>query len=368
VVLPIGLFLSPRVRASAQGLFYSAVLVILGVVLNRLNVSITGIERYAGNVYFPTFLEGASTAFVLACGFAAFGVITRYFPVFPASESHAPDAGPAAAPTRSPIATPKGALVLLGLGAIFGTVAFEGGDTERAVVRHQVILSGPRKLSLTRRPELVLPPDYHFARAASSPGPVVFSHERHISWNANACTNCHFRPYAMSAIDVATIECEYGRMSGCGHCHDGSASFDIKQGCRLCHQRMGGQQVAPKDMALPWRLADGLMAATDREFGPVFFSHGKHVTGVNLACSECHPAIYKMRRTDRRDLGSNRDAFIEWGHRCKSCHDGERAFAQEDRCAACHTRWSRVKTASECDDAAGGAGCVAPAVPREGAL
>ncbi len=378
VVLPALLFLSKRVRSSHQGLFYSAVLVILGVVLNRLNVSITGIERYAGNVYFPTFLEAASTVFVMACGFFVFGLTARYFAVFPKSDSHEGEAGapagddhhhenapvtdvPGPGVTRSPVATWKGALILATLIGVFGLIAVFEPDAPPAIVHHQVISSGLRKLSFPTRPTLSLPPDYHFPRAANSPGPVVFSHERHISSNANPCTNCHPKPYRMSEVDVGTIECEYGKMSGCGHCHDGSESFDIKQGCRLCHQRMGGQQLtAPKDLALPWRLADGLMVTKDREFGPVFFSHSAHVTTANLPCSDCHTSLYKMKRTSLRDLDSlNRDAFIEWGHRCKSCHDGKRAFNQEDKCAACHTRWSREQSAAACAVVDGG--CPPPA-------
>jgi c(7)-type cytochrome triheme protein len=358
VVLPIGLFLSPRVRRSSQGLFYSAVLVIIGVVLNRLNVSITGIERYAGNVYFPTFLEGASTVFVLACGFFVFGLVARYFPIFPPHDEHGETSGVSgeaveAAPTRS-FATRNGALalvamlVLLGGVALWNRLADEG--TVPVVAHHQIIVSGLRKLAVRKMPTLVLPPDYTFPKAESSPGPVVFSHERHIQVNANACTNCHPRPYAMAPIDVATIECEFGRMSGCGHCHDGTGSFDIKQGCRLCHQRLNGQQAASTTTpAMPWRLADRLMAVKDRNFGPVFFSHARHVTTGKIACADCHPALYKMKRTEPDDPAlKDREAFIEWGHRCKACHDGGRAFAQSERCATCHSRWTRDKSAAEC--------------------
>ena len=354
-VVPIALFSSKRVRGSSQGLFYSSVFVILGVVLNRLNVSITGIERYAGNVYFPTFLEAMTTVFVLACGFFAFAVIVRYFPIFPASSDHkpAPIHDAPVVRTRSPVATPQGAFVLLVLLGVFGGIALYNRIFDRhadvVVTKHQVIAQGPRKLELVGHPTLNLPADYSFPRASTSPGPVIFSHERHISWNANACTNCHPRPYRMSSMDVATIECEYGRMSGCGGCHDGSQSFDIKQGCRLCHQRLGENAAGGTGTQLPWNLADRLMATSDRGFGPVFFSHARHVTMAKVACTECHPTIYKMRRTELSDpYLKDREAFIEWGHRCKSCHDGTRAFSQADQCGKCHVRWSRAKEAGEC--------------------
>ena len=372
VVTPMILFLWKRVRKSPQGMFYTAVLVILGVVLNRLNVGITGIERYAGNVYFPTFLEGASTIFVLACGFFAFAVITKYFNIFPAHHAspdeaaaeNAPEAEPgAAAPLklRSPIATKRGALVLVGLVTLFGGVAlwtrlFSTDADPVPLAPPQAIISGFRKINVRKIPDLILPEDYTFPKAENSPGTVVFSHERHVQLNSNACTNCHPRPYRMAKSDIATIECEYGRMNGCGHCHNGTGSFDIKQGCRLCHRR-GPTQTAlgPSSHPLPWRLADHLMPTKDRDFGPVFFSHRAHTKGAKLECEDCHPSPYPMKRTVEGDPAlTDRDSYIDWGHRCGICHDGIRAFAQEEKCAGCHTRWSRVKSEADCAECGAG--------------
>ena len=357
VLLPIGLFSSKRIRGNTHGQFYTAVLVMLGVVLNRLNVGITGIERYAGNVYFPTFLEAASSLFLLAMGLLAFALIVRYFPVFEPSEK---ERTPLAleqfraepGPMRG-IGSARGALALVSLVIVFGGVAlwsrFFDKEAQVRTRQGQVIATGRRKLAFSEPPKLNLPADYVFPKAGNSPGPVVFSHQRHVRWNANACTNCHPKPYAMSSIDIPTIECEYGKMSGCGHCHDGSASFDIQHGCKLCHARASQEaQQASADDRLPWRLADVQMAVFDRSFGPVFFSHSAHVKNNKLGCNDCHPSTYKMKRTERSTPGMDtREAFIEWGHRCKVCHNGMRAFAQGDNCAKCHTRWNVDAFAAE---------------------
>jgi c(7)-type cytochrome triheme protein len=256
---------------------------------------------------------------------------------------------------RSPLATRRGAFILVGLLVVLGGIALWtrlfGTDAQPvAAAPHQVIVTGIRKLSVRKMPSLVLPADYTFPKADSSPGPVVFSHQRHIKLNANACTNCHPRPYQMAKSDIGTIECEYGRMNGCGHCHNGTGSFDIKEGCRLCHRRGPNQQaLGPSNQPLSWRLADRLMPNRDRDFGPVFFSHRAHVTAAGIACGECHPAPYAMKRTDPGDPSlTDRESYINWGHRCGICHDGVRAFAQEEKCASCHLRWSRQKPGSEC--------------------
>ena len=94
--VPIALLLSKRVRASANGLYLSAVLALLGFITNRLNVSITGIEGSAGMHYVPKWTEMAVTAAIIAAGFALFGAAAKYLPIFP-EEQPAPATLPAAA-------------------------------------------------------------------------------------------------------------------------------------------------------------------------------------------------------------------------------------------------------------------------------
>jgi len=80
-ILPAALLTSSRVRHSAGGLFFSAVLAILGFVTNRLNVSLTGMHADALG-YFPKWSEIAVTLFLLAMGFAAFRAAVIYLPIF----------------------------------------------------------------------------------------------------------------------------------------------------------------------------------------------------------------------------------------------------------------------------------------------
>ncbi len=94
--IPIVLLLSKRVRASASGLYFSAVLALLGFITNRLNVSITGIESAAGLHYVPKWTEAAITAAIIAVGFALFGAAAKYLPIFP-EEERVPAVQPAAA-------------------------------------------------------------------------------------------------------------------------------------------------------------------------------------------------------------------------------------------------------------------------------
>lgn len=83
LLLPIGLLLDRRIRESAGGLYLSAVLVLLGFITNRLNVSITGMEGSAGLHYIPKWTEVAVTASIIAAGFAIFALAAKYLPIFP---------------------------------------------------------------------------------------------------------------------------------------------------------------------------------------------------------------------------------------------------------------------------------------------
>jgi Ni/Fe-hydrogenase subunit HybB-like protein len=83
VLLPMILLAFRKVRLHKTGLFISALLVVLGFVLNRMNVSITGMEGWAKAGYFPSWMEISVTVMIVALGFTAFAIAARYLPVFP---------------------------------------------------------------------------------------------------------------------------------------------------------------------------------------------------------------------------------------------------------------------------------------------
>jgi Ni/Fe-hydrogenase subunit HybB-like protein len=86
IILPLILLAQPRVRSSPQGLYFSAVLVVLGFITNRMNVSITGFEGSTGVRYFPKWSELAVTGMIIGAGFALFGLAVKYLPIFPKEE------------------------------------------------------------------------------------------------------------------------------------------------------------------------------------------------------------------------------------------------------------------------------------------
>jgi len=82
LLIPLPLLFFRKVREDRDGLFAVAVLVITGFLLNRLNVSITGMEAFSGVHYFPRWTEVAVTLSIVGVGFLLFSLAVRYLNVF----------------------------------------------------------------------------------------------------------------------------------------------------------------------------------------------------------------------------------------------------------------------------------------------
>jgi len=99
--LEIALLLTPtlmlfwsRVRRTPLALYLSAVMVVLGMIVNRLNVSITGMERGSGVSYIPAWTEVAVTLGIIAAGFAVFRLAVQHLPIFKEEEKDEPVSAP----------------------------------------------------------------------------------------------------------------------------------------------------------------------------------------------------------------------------------------------------------------------------------
>jgi Ni/Fe-hydrogenase subunit HybB-like protein len=94
LIVPIVLLGVKSIRRRPNGQIAAALFTILGFVLHRLNVSITGMDATLRTGYFPAWTEVAVTIMIVALGFALYGVAARFLPVF---EEHPAAAGAHAA-------------------------------------------------------------------------------------------------------------------------------------------------------------------------------------------------------------------------------------------------------------------------------
>ena len=82
MLLPALLLFQSRIHDNPSALYGCAVLTIFGFITNRLNVSITGVERASGTHYIPRWTEIAVTLAIIAFGFAVFRLAVKKLPIF----------------------------------------------------------------------------------------------------------------------------------------------------------------------------------------------------------------------------------------------------------------------------------------------
>lgn len=92
-VVPMLLLFREKTRQNPTGLYVTVVMFLLGFVTNRLNVSLTGMERASGIVYVPKWTEVAVTFSIIAAGFFIFRMAAKYLPVFEPAEHESQAAG-----------------------------------------------------------------------------------------------------------------------------------------------------------------------------------------------------------------------------------------------------------------------------------
>ncbi|MCA2001082.1 MAG: hypothetical protein LDL51_04370, partial [Chloroflexi bacterium] len=99
VAFPIVWFSIEANRRDDNRRFWGAVVLLLGMILNRFNVSWLAVKHpdplyylptFMGNVdYFPTLPEVAVSIGIFSAGVMAFGLLAKYFPVFESETHHA---------------------------------------------------------------------------------------------------------------------------------------------------------------------------------------------------------------------------------------------------------------------------------------
>jgi Ni/Fe-hydrogenase subunit HybB-like protein len=86
-VVPIWMLSYKKFREDRKWLYIISVCVICGLILNRLNVSITGLAASSGINYFPSFDEISITMMLAILAIFSFRTISKNFPVFVNEES-----------------------------------------------------------------------------------------------------------------------------------------------------------------------------------------------------------------------------------------------------------------------------------------
>lgn len=240
VIAPIIMLFIPRIRNNQSGLFIASVMVVLGFVMNRINVSMTGMDRASGVNYFPSWTELAVTASIVAMGFLLFGLAVKYLGVFSAKEMEEVAVGklaelPAPAAFRQPLRSATTLAFVLGFFFMFGAIAlsYDGIRLRPA----PVITDEGTQNSDAALAALNVPDPIPIKMGSTSPGLVLFSHKQHINAQKQSCVGCHEGKFKLlnTSVDVTPMK----KMNYCGECHNGVQEFGIrdKDRCSSCHER-----------------------------------------------------------------------------------------------------------------------------------
>ena len=89
IILPAVCFSFGKIRDNERAVIAVGAVVILGTVLNRMNVGLLGTFTATGSTYFPTWMEIGYSGMLVALSVLLFNAVVTYFPVFSDSkDSH----------------------------------------------------------------------------------------------------------------------------------------------------------------------------------------------------------------------------------------------------------------------------------------
>jgi Ni/Fe-hydrogenase subunit HybB-like protein len=104
VIIPMAMFMKQRCREDQHMQLRGASLVISGLVLNRFNVSMFGMEQADQAIYYPSLIESLVTIGIIAAHVLFFVLLAKYFPIF----EHHPETVDYSIPDRAHSTTEHG--------------------------------------------------------------------------------------------------------------------------------------------------------------------------------------------------------------------------------------------------------------------
>jgi c(7)-type cytochrome triheme protein len=239
VVAPIIMLLIPRLRNNQLGLFIASLMVVLGFMMNRINVSITGMDRASGVNYFPSWTELAVTASIVALGFVLFGLAVKYLHVFPDEEMKEIAGGkvaelPALSAFRQPLRSATTVALVMGCVVMFAAVALSY-DGIRLRIPPRTPVEGDHVKNELALQQLVVPGPVSMKMGTTSPGQVVFNHKQHLDVQHPECNACHLGKFRL--LETSSDITPGKKMYYCGDCHDGTKAVAVtdKKRCDTCH-------------------------------------------------------------------------------------------------------------------------------------
>ncbi|MBI5503406.1 MAG: Ni/Fe-hydrogenase cytochrome b subunit [Deltaproteobacteria bacterium] len=244
-ILPMILFAIPQVRRNETGMFLAAVLTVVGFIVNRLNVAITGMAASSGVLYIPSWMEFTVTIAIFTAGFVLFGLAVEHLAIYPVEELPEPiTTRDRTVPLYLGGTLPKGVLIplwaLFAVGALLVASSIRNADAEARIRQQSEVATAPTAQPDEAAPELKLPAPFAFAPAEESPGVVTFDHRSHVDAGAPECAACHRNLFSLLEPgkplegDLSYERVHEGDL--CYSCHNGDEASAVDDACESCHK------------------------------------------------------------------------------------------------------------------------------------
>lgn len=241
LLCPIFLLSIWRVRKNRLGLFMSALMVVVGFILNRFNVSMTGLVRISEVKYIPSWMEISVTLALVMLGITLFAWVANYLKIFPPAKPCLAEGETCYDKKICCLPTAVKFIILIvwfmAIGLIYkGAAEFKKFEPQSITYRGYYEKSGEQKSLttdvFTSSVYINLPKDIFFKQSPDSPGRVKFSHEYHVP-AVTSCRVCHSEKFRILAVNNEDREeRDMHSKEYCGSCHDIKTSIGE---CTLCH-------------------------------------------------------------------------------------------------------------------------------------
>jgi Ni/Fe-hydrogenase subunit HybB-like protein len=353
-IVPAVLLSLRRVRTSVAGLGVCSVMVVLGMVWNRLNVAIVAIARPEGMGYFPSWMEFAVSVGVISAAALAFLYLVERLKVYEEAAHSVPPKrsyDPATLHPLSPyvlsaprtyslafvaaaavvvLFLPRGAVLgiqpdrspVAGVRTVEGLAYEKSGDNAprlEIAVASADVPSGAKRANLmmingNRDQAVVLFDHEGHARRLAGKDSCATCHHLNMPFDRNSsCSDCHSDMYEPTDVfQHAAHVLKLGGNAGCGKCHTDSAAVKTRgtaTACRACHIEQIAFGAAVKVPGERWRPAVGYM---DAMHGLCITCHKENLKltperyPVTLArCDACHDASHIERLSEMIPMAEN---------------------------------------------------------------
>jgi len=236
-IAPAVLLSFPRVSSSTVGLGASAGMVVLGFVLNRINLAIVSMIPATGSTYFPSWMEIAISLGIVSAAALVFFFFVEHFGVYehlPFREPQDNDFSPPIFDRSTEVWLGPQLVRKTGVHLLFFLI---GASLSFALLPESALQGAVPQTTAVHQPRGLRPVIIDGNRAD---GAVLFNHDKHIrEQGANeSCVKCH---HMVKPMDEAT---------SCAECHRDmflkTLIFDHafhekrhegNKGCEKCHKR-----------------------------------------------------------------------------------------------------------------------------------